>query len=73
MSQADYLPDFNPRSPCGERRWDMGLTEITWIFQSTLPVWGATLVDAVRVANAADFNPRSPCGERPPRLAKTGL
>ena len=36
------LYNFNPRSPCGERRKDTGLWVWTWIFQSTLPVWGAT-------------------------------
>ena len=34
--------DSNPRSPCGERRLHAaGVDELT-IFQSTLPVWGAT-------------------------------
>jgi len=36
---------FNPRSPCGERRFWTALL-INWPrkeFQSTLPVWGATL------------------------------
>ena len=33
---------FNPRSPCGERpKGDTG-TPATLLFQSTLPVWGAT-------------------------------
>ena len=35
--------DFNPRSPCGERPWKIS----AWLgqekFQSTLPVWGATV------------------------------
>ena len=42
-SLKDY---FNPRSPCGER---LQLDEITFksrIFQSTLPVWGATVAFA---------------------------
>ena len=35
-----------------------------WIFQSTLPVWGATAWRG-SVCHPADyFNPRSPCGER---------
>ena len=35
--------DFNPRSPCGERPVaKLGLTGCL-LFQSTLPVWGATL------------------------------
>ena len=35
--------DFNPRSPCGERHVDDYLTVFDRLFQSTLPVWGATL------------------------------
>ena len=36
--------DFNPRSPCGERlAHEAGLLG-TQQFQSTLPVWGATIV-----------------------------
>ena len=34
---------FNPRSPCGERRTLMQLAWHGSRFQSTLPVWGATL------------------------------
>ena len=39
--------NFNPRSPCGERR--KAPTKSTWStsFQSTLPVWGATALVAV--------------------------
>ena len=33
---------FNPRSPYGERRGATDLTRRKSIFQSTLPVWGAT-------------------------------
>ena len=33
---------FNPRSPCGERPINDITIPITYIFQSTLPVWGAT-------------------------------
>ena len=37
------LSDFNPRSPCGERPLVRGLPpESVPVFQSTLPVWGAT-------------------------------
>ena len=35
--------DFNPRAPCGARR---GFHQIDWLrlgFQSTRPVWGATI------------------------------
>ena len=34
------------------------------LFQSTLPVRGATLCVATRLQRHANFNPRSPCGER---------
>ena len=34
--------DFNPRSPCGERRRSVPCTAKAGPFQSTLPVWGAT-------------------------------
>ena len=34
--------NFNPRSPCGERRDINGAKLPTLLFQSTLPVWGAT-------------------------------
>ena len=34
--------DFNPRSPCGERRLRNPIFAIMSEFQSTLPVWGAT-------------------------------
>ena len=33
---------FNPRSPCGERQWRAVTTLSATVFQSTLPVWGAT-------------------------------
>ena len=40
--------NFNPRSPCGERRLKVGNHPRFQAFQSTLPVWGATeLVDAM--------------------------
>ena len=34
---------FNPRSPCGERLMDAFSNAAMVIFQSTLPVWGATI------------------------------
>ena len=41
---------FNPRSPCGERRCATMEASATVIFQSTLPVWGATIGDTVLYA-----------------------
>ena len=34
---------FNPRSPCGERRCGTLMYRCVSVFQSTLPVWGATI------------------------------
>ena len=64
LGQAEAR-DFNPRSPCGERRTPRLWRWITSIFQSTLPVWGATQLCRAAAAAQGDFNPRSPCGERP--------
>ena len=44
-STLTHSPDFNPRSPCGERRSPPGKPSIPHLFQSTLPVWGATAID----------------------------
>ena len=59
-----YL-NFNPRSPCGERRDCMSYLRRRRSFQSTLPVCGATCHHAGRQNALLYFNPRSPCGERP--------
>ena len=55
---------FNPRSPWGERReWDAkGRKE--WLFQSTLPVGGATAPPLSPGCMYHNFNPRSPWGEQ---------
>ena len=43
-SQFNNLVDFNPHSPCGERPSDSSFwAAMPLIFQSTLPMWGATL------------------------------
>ena len=56
--------DFNPRSPCGERPSNLALSPSLLIFQSTLPVWGATRRAPSTIIPLCYFNPRSPCGER---------
>ncbi len=57
--------DFNPRSPCGERRLPHEERQSTYLtFQSTLPVWGATNAPPWCLQYRNYFNPRSPCGER---------
>ena len=56
--------DFNPRSPCGERLLQVVQPSLCVIFQSTLPVWGATYNSGSVSLSLRHFNPRSPCGER---------
>ena len=58
------MAHFNPRSPCGERRDACTSALRTGQFQSTLPVWGATILSISSSSIASYFNPRSPCGER---------
>ena len=57
-------PNFNPRSPRGERHTMDGKNEKQLRFQSTLPAWGATRYPHTDVTVFRDFNPRSPRGER---------
>ena len=59
------IGDFNPRSPCGERREHHMKTELLIQFQPTLPVRGATSTSRWGATPWSYFNPRSPCGERP--------
>ena len=46
---AAVLKNFNPRSPCGERRDFCKWSVWPLRFQSTLPVWGATLILSLRL------------------------
>ena len=58
--------DFNPHSPCGERRDNRRIKRHALaLFQSTLPLRGATWRDGFRQRHPRNFNPHSPCGERP--------
>ena len=41
--------NFNPRSPCGGRRFVSPRRSFSSLFQSTLPVWGATDTTAMAV------------------------
>ena len=61
---ASVLADFNPRSPCGERRaptYDMiTLSRISihaLLAESDMPI-------CPTMSGPENFNPRSPCGER---------
>ena len=55
---------FNPRSPCGERLILKILSGWRFVFQSTLPLRGATDRSSSAAPCTCHFNPRSPCGER---------
>ena len=60
--------DFNPRSPCGERPRQTQPSHITLLFQSTLPVWGATLA-APFTADCRTISIHAPrVGSDPPEL-----
>ena len=55
---------FNPRSPYGERPCPCSALAVFSIFQSTLPVRGATRGALLEFWKMVNFNPRSPYGER---------
>ena len=57
-------PDFNPRSPWGERPDSPDIYGKGQEFQSTLPVGGATIKKSFLRQMPRYFNPRSPWGER---------
>ena len=56
---------FNPRAPCGARQHNNKDGKTNKKFQSTRPVWGATLNLIPMGSAIKDFNPRAPCGARP--------
>ena len=57
--------DFNPRTPCGVRLLTICMSAPSISFQSTHPVWGATIAHVTTTSPSTDFNPRTPCGVRP--------
>ena len=73
FSAAPKDPDFNPRTPCGVRRSVIACRLDGIIFQSTHPVWGATIADTVGYCFRFYFNPRTPCGVRHGRAAAPRL
>ena len=62
--RPSLVPDFNPRSPCGERQQGGRIEALDILFQPTLPVRGATCKATTIRPPRRYFNPRSPCGER---------
>ena len=69
---ADYVYRFNPRSPWGERRFVASVLRPLFVFQSTLPVGGATCPPAPARTLLSRFNPRSPWGERQAMFMASG-
>ena len=57
--------NFNPRSPCGERRNFDAVRVLDRISIHAPRVGSDSLRDHPRRPTCPDFNPRSPCGERP--------
>ena len=57
-------PRFNPRALCGARLWRGVVPDFSRVFQSTRPVWGATLISRKAGRRTKCFNPRAPCGAR---------
>ena len=55
---------FNPRAPCGARRYAACAGEISTEFQSTRPLRGATFAGCRNQSRSGNFNPRTPCGVR---------
>ena len=55
-----HANNFNPRSPCGERPYSASPIVITGLFQSTLPVRGATLYTINLVASRLSFQSTLP-------------
>ena len=58
------IPDFYPRSPCGERHNFKKSVSVTVPFLSTLSLRRATIHSCSRPSRQSNFYPRSPCGER---------
>ena len=67
------LKYFNPHSPCGERLWRCQKVWTLAVFQSTLPLRGATCPISRPCSWPIYFNPHSPCGERLDRSPRRKL
>ena len=59
------IPNFYPRSPCGERPLVPHQQKSGNRFLSTLSLRRATSVYRTSNSSVSNFYPRSPCGERP--------
>ncbi len=57
--------DFNPLSPCGERRNGIVIPSLITYFNPLSPCGERQQREGFIQGLSADFNPLSPCGERP--------
>ena len=57
--------NFNPRSPCGERRCIYWLLSSNHDISIHAPHAGSDSISYSFPCRTCNFNPRSPCGERP--------
>ena len=62
---VNFIDNFYPRSPCGERLTSTALLLPPTKFLSTLSLRRATCGPSPRSIGHDNFYPRSPCGERP--------
>ena len=66
-------PDFNPRSPCGERQEAVPREYQALVISIHAPRVGSDVSVRKEEFYGNNFNPRSPCGERPSSSRKKGL
>ena len=57
--------EFNPRSPCGERRDRFNGELADTVISIHAPRVGSDFILFPSTVHPSNFNPRSPCGERP--------
>ncbi len=63
-TQSPALPDFNPRSPYGERHHKSTLSTTLFTISIHAPLTGSDIEHSNFINKQQDFNPRSPYGER---------
>ncbi len=60
-----HVDDFNPRTPCGVRRWASRSSDLPrQYFNPRTPCGVRPCAAACRRRRGPDFNPRTPCGVR---------
>ena len=64
IRQGYWYTNFNPRSPCGERRYAACDRRGCLVYFNPRSPCGERPYDQSNGSSCANFNPRSPCGER---------